>query len=124
MQTKIRHHIRRLSVKCAFFGASAVFSAAVCAQNAIENVSSFIQGGSEIVRIDLSAPLSALPAGFVVQSPPRIALDFPGVASKLPRNAIDFNRGNLRSAQVVQGGERSRVVFSLNHATTSRISIV
>ena len=123
MQTKIRHHIRRLSVKCAFFGASAVFSAAVCAQNAIENVSSFIQGGSEIVRIDLSAPLPALPAGFVVQSPPRIALDFPGVASKLPRNAIDFNRGNLRSAQVVQGGERSRVVISLKRATTYRASL-
>ena len=123
MQTKIRHHIRRLSVKCALFGASAVFSAAVCAQNAIENVSSFIQGGSEIVRIDLSAPLSALPAGFVVQSPPRIALDFPGVASKLPRNAIDFNRGNLRSAQVVQGGERSRVVISLKRATTYRASL-
>ena len=123
MQTKIRHHIRRLLAKCALFGASAVFSAAVCAQNAIENVSSFIQGGSEIVRIDLSAPLPALPAGFVVQSPPRIALDFPGVASKLPRNAIDFNRGNLRSAQVVQGGERSRVVISLKRATTYRASL-
>lgn len=64
MQTKIRHHIRRLSVKCAFFGASAVSSAAVCAQNAIENVSSFIQGGSEIVRIDLSAPLSRIAGRF------------------------------------------------------------
>lgn len=58
-----------------------------------------------------------------MQSPPRIALDFPGVASKLPRNAIDFNRGNLRSAQVVQGGERSRVVISLKRATTYRASL-
>ena len=123
MQTTIRHHIGRLWAKCALLSVSAVFSAAVCAQNAIENVSGFMQGGNEIVRIDLSAPLSSLPAGFVVQSPPRIALDFPGVASKMPRSAIDFNHGNLRSAHVVQAGERSRVVINLKQATTYRASL-
>ena len=123
MQTTIRHHIGRLWAKCALLSVSAVFSAAVCAQNAIENVSGFMQGGNEIVRIDLSAPLPSLPAGFVVQSPPRIALDFPGVASKMPRNAIDFNHGNLRSAHVVQAGERSRVVINLKQATTYRASL-
>lgn len=123
MQTTIRHHIGRLWAKCALLSVSVVFSAAVCAQNAIENVSGFMQGGNEIVRIDLSAPLSSLPAGFVVQSPPRIALDFPGVASKMPRNGIDFNHGNLRSAHVVQAGERSRVVINLKQATTYRASL-
>ena len=56
---------------------------------------------AEVVKIDLSEPLSAVPAGFVVQSPARIALDFPGVGSELQRSAIELKHGNLRAAQVV-----------------------
>ena len=37
------------------------------------------QAGAEVVRIELSEPLAAVPAGFTVQAPPRIAIDLPGV---------------------------------------------
>ena len=47
-------------------------------QPAIEGVTGSIQGGTAVVRIDLSEALTAVPTGFVIQSPARIALDFPG----------------------------------------------
>jgi hypothetical protein len=52
------------------------------AQNAIEAVTSSTQSGAEVVRIDLAQPLTAVPTGFAVQTPARIALDFPGVTQR------------------------------------------
>jgi type IV pilus assembly protein PilQ len=93
------------------------------AQNAIESVTGSIQGGSEVVRIDLSQPLAAAPAGFAIQTPARIALDFPGVANGLGRSTVDVNQGNLRSVNVVQAGDRTRVVLNLKQATTYRTQV-
>jgi type IV pilus assembly protein PilQ len=98
-------------------------SIAAHAQNAIEAVTSTARGDVELVRIDFTHPLTALPTGFVVQEPARIALDFPGVTNAVGRSAIEFNLGNLRTANVVQAGERSRVVLNLKHATTYQAEI-
>lgn len=96
----------------------------VCqAQPRIQSITSSIQGGAEVVRIELSEPLTAVPTGFVVQSPARIALDLPGVSSDLQRNAVELNHGNLRMAQVAQAADRTRVVLNLNQATNYRAEI-
>lgn len=84
----------------------------------IRSVSGFTQGGAEVVRIDLTEPLTEVPTGFVVQSPARIALDFPGVSNGTGQNLIDINQGNLKSANIAQGASRSRVVINLKQATT------
>lgn len=91
--------------------------------NAIESVTASTQGGQVVVRIDLSAPLTAAPSGFQVQQPPRIALDFPGVASKLARGAIDLSQGVLRSANVAQAGDRTRVVLNLTQSAGYRTQL-
>lgn len=101
------------------FGALAVAHA----QNAIESVTSSTQSGAEVIRIDLSQPLTAVPAGFAVQTPARIALDFPGVTNAIGRSAIEVNQGNLRSVNVVQAGDRSRVVLNLKQATAYKAEI-
>ncbi|RZL48497.1 MAG: type IV pilus secretin PilQ [Variovorax sp.] len=93
------------------------------AQNAIESVTSSMQSGSEVIRIDLKQPLAAVPAGFVIQAPARIALDFPGVANAIGRSAVEVNQGNLRSINVVQAGERTRLVLNLKQATAYRTEI-
>jgi len=85
--------------------------------NAIEAVTGTVQGGAEVIRIDLSEPLTTVPTGFTIQSPARIALDFPGVGNSMGRSAVDLNLGNLRSANVVQAGERTRVVLNLKAST-------
>ena len=93
------------------------------AQTAIEAVTGSIQGGTEVIRIDLSQALTAVPAGFSIQSPARIALDFPGVTNGMGRSAVDINQGNLRSVSVVQAGDRTRVVLNLKQATPYKAQI-
>ena len=96
-----------------------MFSAIVQAQApiSIESVTGSLELGSEVVRVNFSQPLSAIPNGFVVQSPARIALDFPGVASAMGRSSVEIDQGNLNSISVVQAGERSRVVLNLKKPT-------
>ncbi len=93
------------------------------AQTAIESVTGSLQGGAEVIRIDLSQALKALPTGFAIQSPARIALDFPGVVNAMGRSTIDVNQGNLKSVTVVQAGERSRVVLNLKQPTAYKAEI-
>nr|WP_315490529.1 type IV pilus secretin PilQ [uncultured Rhodoferax sp.] len=87
------------------------------AQTVIESVTGSVQGGVEVVRIDLSKALTAVPTGFAIQSPARIALDFPGVSSAVGRSNIDINQGNIKTVSVVQAGERTRVVLNLKYPT-------
>lgn len=90
------------------------------AQNAIQSVTSSQQAGTDVVRIELSEALAAVPSGFAVQSPPRIAIDLPGVSSALGRGNIEINQGNLRSVSVAQGSDRSRLVLNLKAASGYR----
>ncbi|WP_296467951.1 type IV pilus secretin PilQ [Rhodoferax sp.] len=93
------------------------------AQPVIEAVTGSMQGGSEVVKIDLSQALTALPTGFAIQSPARIALDFPGVSNAMGRSTVEINQGNLRSVSVVQAGERTRVVLNLKQPAAYKAEI-
>jgi type IV pilus assembly protein PilQ len=93
------------------------------AQNAIQSINSSTQGGAEVVRIELSEPLTAVPQGFVVQTPPRIAIDLPGVTNALGRNSVDVNSPNLRSVSVAQAGERTRLVLNLKQPLAYRAQL-
>ncbi|MBE0473941.1 type IV pilus secretin PilQ [Rhodoferax sp.] len=100
-------------------GLSLLLTAAFAqAQVAIESVSGAVQSGVEVVKIDFSDALSTPPTGFTVQSPARIALDFPYVVSGIGRATTEVNQGNLRTVSVVQVGNRTRVVLNLKQATT------
>lgn len=92
---------------------------AVHAQS-IDAVSGSIQGGVETVKIDFSALPNSEPKNFTIQTPARIALDFMGVTNGLGRSAVELNQGNVKSVNVVQAGERSRVVLNLKQATSYR----
>ena len=93
------------------------------AQNAIQSITSSQQAGTEVVRIEMSQPLAAVPAGFSVQSPPRIAIDLPGVSNAIGRNLVEVNQGNLRSVAVAQAGERTRLVLNLKQASGYRAQV-
>jgi type IV pilus assembly protein PilQ len=99
----------------------ATFSA--WAENAIQSVNATSQGGSEMVRIELSEPLAAVPAGFTVQTPPRIALDLPGVTNAIGKSSVEINQGNVRSINVAQGGSRTRLVLNLKQAANYRAQL-
>ncbi|MEO6364040.1 MAG: type IV pilus secretin PilQ [Caldimonas sp.] len=98
-------------------------SFAAHAQNSIQSINSSQQAGSEVIRIEMSQPLAALPAGFTVQTPPRIAIDLPGVTNGLGKSSVEINQGNLRSVSVAQAGERTRLVLNLKAPAGYRAQI-
>lgn len=101
----------------------AVISLGAAAQGMITAVAASIQGGMEVLRVEFDEPLAAVPTGFATQSPARVALDFQGVGNSSGKSAYELNLGNLRSVNVVQAGERSRVVLNLKSATSYRAEI-
>ncbi|MBI2769548.1 MAG: type IV pilus secretin PilQ [Burkholderiales bacterium] len=106
---------RSLALGAAALAAS--LSLASHAQTVVESVSSSIQGGAEVIRIDFSQPLAAVPAGFAIQAPARIALDVPNASNGLGKSTVEINQGNVKSVNVVQAGERTRLVLNLKTAT-------
>ena len=96
---------------------------AAYAQNMIQSISSTQQAGTDVVRVELSEPLPAVPGGFAIQAPPRVAIDLPGVGSALPKSTVELNQGNLRSASVAQSGERTRLVLNLRQAANYRVQL-
>ena len=101
----------------------ALWSVCAMAQTVVESVTGSIQGGSEVVRIDFSQPLSAVPAGFAIQAPARIALDIPGATNGLGRSSVEINQGNVRSVNVVESGERTRLVLNLKTAAAYKAQL-
>lgn len=71
------------------------------ADQSIRSVTGSVQGGAEVLRVELAEPLSALPTGFSTQSPARIALDFPGATNGSGRSVVEINQGNLRDRKSV-----------------------
>jgi type IV pilus assembly protein PilQ len=93
------------------------------AQNTIQSINSSQQAGSEVIRIEMTEPLAAIPAGFTVQAPPRIAIDLPGVTNGLGKSSVDINQGNLRSVNIAQSGDRTRLVLNLKAPAGYRAQI-
>ena len=58
------------------------------AQNAIESLNVSQQGASVVLKINLKTEPANPPAGFVVNNPPRVALDFPNTVNALGRMAV------------------------------------
>ena len=119
----VRANMALCAVACVLVLISLPRAADAQSGNAIQAVTGSVQGGTEVIRIDLAEPLTAVPTGFSIQTPARIALDFPGIGNSMGRNAVDMNLGNLRSANVIQAGERTRVVLNLKASTAYKAEI-
>ena len=82
--------------------------------NTIDAVDYSVQpNGKIVVRLGMKAPLAAQPAGFVINNPARISLDFAETGNGLGKSSISINEGVLRSINVAQSGSRTRVVMNL-----------
>lgn len=112
--TRLHQRLRLTAVALA----AVLGAAGVQARPSIESVTAYLQGGTEVLRIELTEPLTEAPAGFATQSPARIALDFPGVGNATGRSLVEVNQGNIRTANIVQTEERARVVLNLRQTAT------
>src|SRR3954447_8889794 len=104
-----------ITIACGLlFGlACAAMARAQAPANAIEGFDVVQQGGKTIVRITTKEPLRSAPPNFAVANPARIAFDFANTTNGLGRSSQDISQGELRSMNVVQGAERTRVVLNL-----------
>jgi type IV pilus assembly protein PilQ len=102
---------------------AAMAPALAWAQNAVKSISSSQQDGTEVVRIELTEALAAVPTGFSIQTPPRIAIDLPGVTNGTGRNLLEINQGNLRTVALAQGGDRTRLVLNLKASSGFRAQL-
>ncbi len=74
------------------------------------------QGGAVVVRITTKEPMKSVPPNFAIASPARIAFDFAGTVNGLGRTSQEIGQGELRSMNVVQGADRTRLVLNLGRS--------
>jgi len=113
LDNMVRGMVRLLGLFIAFgmLGAQAQADA----QNSIIALNaSSAANGTTVIKVELAQPLANLPAGFTINTPPRIAFDFPNTSNGLGKSVQDFTEGDLRSANIVQAGSRTRLVINLN----------
>ncbi|XLZ68182.1 type IV pilus secretin PilQ [Massilia sp. SR12] len=115
----VKRLCRQVGVVLALAGSAAVAQAQQ--GNAIESITANQQGSNVIVKIQMKDAPQKLPIGFAITNPARIALDFGATSNGTGKTSQELNLGDLASVNVVQAGERSRLVFNLkrtlNYAT-------
>ncbi len=83
--------------------------------NRIEKIDfSALSGGRVSIRIQMKEPLTNPPAGFTLNNPARIALDFPQTGNGLAKNNISSEQGALKSVSLAQAKDRTRMVLNLS----------
>lgn len=110
-------------IRFALLGAFTLAGSVYAQSNSIQAISTLNQGGKEIIKIDFKNPLAKTPEGFAIQTPARIALDFPSTANALGKNLVDINSSAVKSANVVQVGDRTRVVLNLKQSSPYQPSL-
>jgi type IV pilus assembly protein PilQ len=101
----------------------AASGSALAQTNAIESFDVAQQGGNVVVRITTKEPLKAAPPSFTVANPARIVFDFANTSNALGRNAQDVGQGELRSMNLVQGSDRTRMVLNLRRTVSHEVAV-
>lgn len=115
---------RQLAKICAVLAAGFAWTGLALAQtNSIEGFEVGQQGGNVVVKVTTKEPLKAVPASFTVANPARIVFDFAGTNNALGRNAQDVSQGELRSMNMVQGSDRTRLVLNLRRTVTHEVAL-
>src|SRR5262249_24754263 len=107
---------------CAWLLAALALAASHAASAQSNSIDSMVvskgTSGRTIVKFPLKTPPANPPAGFAIASPPRIALDFLDTVNALGATQRTIEDVALRSANIIQSGTRTRVVFNLNRPQT------
>lgn len=104
--------------------ATPVYAEEAALNNQLQSVDvTTLQGGQLNVQLKLKQPLSSVPATFALTSPPRIVFDLPGSANGLGKSLLSINQGALKSIQVAQTTDRSRLVLNLSKTTSHQLQL-
>lgn len=104
-------------VQCILRGAALALAfacgTAAAQENAIQSITASQQGASVVLKVQMKNAPAKAPIGFTITNPARIALDFGTTANETGATSQDVNLGDVRSVNVVQSGQRSRLVVNL-----------
>lgn len=82
-----------------------------------------LPGGRLNIQLQLSQPLSAPPASFTLTNPSRIVFDIPRTTNATGKNVTLVNQGVLKSIQIAQANDRSRVVLNLSKPVQHQMQV-
>lgn len=74
------------------------------------------QDDSQVLKVVFKDSLTATPAAFTTTNPNRLIIDLPNTTNTLGRYTEAVDKGNVQSVQVLQSGERTRLVVNLKAA--------
>lgn len=94
---------------------------ALAASNAIEKVEFSQLPGEVLVKLQLRQPLATQPADFTVSNPPRVAFDFADTENSSGTSNLLAGVGALRSLNLVQVGDRTRLVLNLSESSQYKV---
>jgi type IV pilus assembly protein PilQ len=85
--------------------------------NNIESLMVSKSGGSTVLKVEFRHALTGSPSHFSIANPARLVFDLPDTGNGLGYTTKAINEGGLRSINVVQSGNRSRLVLNLDRIT-------
>ena len=112
-----------LLLAAVILGAGVAHAQQAAPANAIESISANQQGPNVVLNIAMREAPAKLPLGFAITNPARIALDFGATANATGKSSHDVNLGDLRSVNVIQAGERTRLVLNLKRTVSYSAAI-
>jgi type IV pilus assembly protein PilQ len=94
------------------------------ADNSIKQIQFSRTGDQILLKVQMAAPLKALPGNWSVLEPPRVVIDFPGTDNQSGQTTQQIATGDLKSLNLVQTDKLTRLVLNLYRPTKFSTEIV
>ncbi|MDF0379377.1 MULTISPECIES: type IV pilus secretin family protein [unclassified Methylophilus] len=93
-------------------------------KNLLQVVEATMQPGAKLnVQLQLSQPLATTPVSFTLSNPPRVVFDLPNAVNSTGKNVIPINQGVLKSVQIAQTNDRTRIVMNLTKPVQHQLEL-
>lgn len=96
----------------------------LAAENSIKQIQVRRDGDQVLLKVQMAAPLKALPGNWSVLEPPRVVIDFPETDNKSGQSTQQVAEGDLKSLNLVQTDKLTRLVLNLYRPTKFSTEIV
>lgn len=84
---------------------------------------STVQGGVMLVKVSVDQLFDYVPTGISLNNPARIYFDLHHISNALDKNFIEVDEGSLSSINIVEVGDRTRLVLNLSKLMSHNVSV-
>ncbi len=84
---------------------------------------STVQDGVMLVKVTADELFDSVPVGVSLNNPFRIYFDLHNISNTLDKNFIEIDEGNLNSINIVEVGDRTRLVLNLSKLMSQEASV-